>query len=449
MKKQKHTADNTSTSEFVNTADRDLEQEAKDKIIKRQLRFQDLLISISTTYINSDLSDIDGLIKTSLKQIGEFVECDRSYIFSYDLDANTTSNTYEWCAEGIDPEIDNLQNVPVEYIPQWLDAHNKGEAFYVEDVSLLPKDGEHGLRAILEPQGIKSLIAIPKIKNNKPIGFIGFDAVKTLNKYTENEKEILFVYANMLVNVIQRKEHEEQIAAQERKKEELLKDLSRQNEQLNEYAHVVSHDLKAPLTNIHTLISWFVDDRKADLKETDLKNLDLVLFNVEKMDFLIKGILDYSTVDRLESEDSNINFNTMLQEVLQTLLVPNNITITIQDNLPSLYGNTWRFKQVFQNLIQNAIKYSNKEKGQIDVGFTEKKDHFEFYVKDNGIGINPNYFDRIFKVFTKLESTSSSSGIGLSIVKKIITYYKGAIWLESEEGIGTTFYFTFLKRDVS
>ncbi|WP_339624238.1 ATP-binding protein [uncultured Winogradskyella sp.] len=449
MKKQKHTGDNTSTSEFVNTADRDLEQEAKDKIIKRQLRFQDLLISISTTYINSDLSDIDGLIKTSLKQIGEFVECDRSYIFSYDLDANTTSNTYEWCAEGIEAEIDNLQNVPVEYIPQWLDAHNKGEAFYVEDVSLLPKDGEHGLRAILEPQGIKSLIAIPKIKNNKPIGFIGFDAVKTLNKYTENEKEILFVYANMLVNVIQRKEHEEQIAAQEKKKEELLIDLSRQNEQLNEYAHVVSHDLKAPLTNIHTLISWFVDDRKSDLKETDLKNLDLVLFNVEKMDFLIKGILDYSTIDRLESEDSNINFNTMLQEVLQTLLVPNNITITIQDSLPSLYGNTWRFKQVFQNLIQNAIKYSNKEKGQIDVGFTDKNDHFEFYVKDNGIGINPNYFDRIFKVFTKLESTSSSSGIGLSIVKKIITYYKGAIWLESEEGIGTTFYFTFLKRDVS
>lgn len=449
MKKQQNTILNTSNAEFTNKNGIDLEQEAKDNIIKRQLRFQDLLISISTTYINSDLSDIDVLIKTSLKQIGEFVESDRSYIFSYDFETNTTSNTYEWCADGIEPEIHNLQNIPIDYIPQWLDAHKKGEAFYVEDVSLLPKDGEHGLRAILEPQGIKSLIAIPKIKNNELIGFIGFDAVKTVNKYTENEKDILFVYANMLVNVIQRKEHEEQILAQEKKKEELLIDLSRQNEQLNEYAHVVSHDLKAPLTNIHTLISWFLDDRKADLKENDLKHLDLVLFNVEKMDFLIKGILDYSTIDRLESEDSEINFNTMLKEVLQTILVPNNITINVQDNLPNIYGNAWRFKQVFQNLIQNAVKYSDKEKGQIDVGFIDKKDHFEFYVKDNGIGINPNYFERIFKVFTKLESTSSSSGIGLSIVKKIVNYYNGNIWLESKEGIGTTFYFTFLKRKSS
>ena len=446
MKKQQNTSENTSTSNFVNDQNIALEQEEKDKIIKRQLRFQDLLISISTTYINSDLSDIDALIRSSLKQIGEFVECDRSYIFSYDFNVNTTSNTYEWCAEGIEPEMHNLQNIPVDYIPQWLDAHKKGEAFYVEDVSLLPKDGDQGLRAILEPQGIKSLIAIPKIKNNKPIGFIGFDAVKTLNKYTENEKEILFVYANMLVNVIQRKEHEEQIVAQEKKKEELLIDLSRQNEQLNEYAHVVSHDLKAPLTNIHTLISWFMDDRKDDLEQNDLKHLNLVLFNVEKMDYLIKGILDYSTVDRLEAEDSLINFNTMLQEVLQTLLIPNHITITIQKNLPSIYGNAWRFKQVFQNLIQNAVKYSADKNGHIDVGFTDKKDHFEFFVKDNGIGIKSDYFDRIFKVFTKLESTSSSSGIGLSIVKKIINYYNGSIWLESEEGVGTTFYFTFLKQ---
>jgi signal transduction histidine kinase len=188
-----------------------------------------------------------------------------------------------------------------------------------------------------------------------------------------------------------------------------------------------------------------MDDHKEALGDDNIKPLNLALFNVEKMDNLVKGILDYSTVNRIESEDSFIDFNSMLDEVLQTLLVPNNVTINIQDDLPSLYGNTWRFKQIFQNLIQNAIKYSDKDKGLIEVGCKETTDHFEFFVKDNGIGIKSNYFDRIFKVFTKLESTSSSSGIGLSIVKKIITYYEGAIWLESEEGIGTTFYFTLLK----
>ncbi|WP_299779719.1 ATP-binding protein [uncultured Formosa sp.] len=420
-------------------------QAEKDRIIERQLRFQDLLISISTTYINSDLSDIDLLIQDSLKQIGEFVESDRSYIFSYDLVNNTSSNTYEWCAEGIEPAIDNLQNIPIDYIPQWVKAHKKGEAFLIENVSLLPEDGEFGLRAILEPQGIKSLITIPKIKNNTLIGFIGFDSVKKINVYNENEKDILFVYANMLVNVIQRKEHEEQIKAQEAKKEELLKNLSLQNEELNEYAHVVSHDLKAPLINIHTLVGWFMDDHKDVLDEAALSSLKHVLFNVEKMDFLIKGILDYSTIDKLKSEHSLIDLNTITTEVLQTLFVPKHITITIQEELPSVYGNGWRYKQVFQNLIQNAIKYCDKAEGTIDVGFTEKADCYEFFVTDNGMGIHPNYFEKVFKVFTKLESTGSSSGVGLSIVKKIITNYKGRIWLDSKEGTGTTFYFTLLK----
>tara|TARA_R110002153_G_scaffold81278_3_gene206097 strand:- start:4973 stop:6277 length:1305 start_codon:yes stop_codon:yes gene_type:complete len=422
------------------------EQVEKDKIIERQLRFQDLLISISTKYINADLSNIDALVKKSLKQIGAFVEADRSYIFSYDFVNNTTSNTYEWCAEGIDPEIDNLQNIPIDYITHWLDAHKKGEAFYVEDVSLLPEDGEFGLRAIIEPQGIKSLITIPKIKNNELIGFIGFDSVKKINKYSDNEKNILFVFANMLVNVIQRKEHEELIKEQEQKKEELLKNLSVQNEELNEYAHAVSHDLKAPLVNIYTLIDWFIDDNKESLDENFSNLLKEILFDVEKMDFLIKGILDYSTIDKLESEDRLVDFNLVVDEVLQIVSIPDHIKFTVQKNLPSLYGNAWRFKQVFLNLIENAIKYSDKEEGIIEVGVTDKNKYFEFFVKDNGIGIHPDYFDQIFKVFTKLESTSSSSGIGLSIVKKIIKFYKGSIWIESEEGKGTTFYFTILKQ---
>lgn len=432
------------------SADKEVNKEAvmhqleKDAIIERQLRFQDLLISISTTYINSDLSDINALIKKSLKQIGKFVGADRSYIFSYDFVNKVCSNTYEWCANKIEPEIDNLQNIPTDFITYWVDAHKKGEAFYVEDVSLLPEDGEFGLRAILEPQGIKSLITIPKIKNKELIGFIGFDSVHKINKYQDKEKEILFVFANMLVNVIQRKENEEQIQAQEKKKEELLKNLSLQNEALSEYAQLVSHDLKAPLINIHTLIRWFIDDHSSDLlDENAMKPLHQVMFNVEKMDFLIKGILDYSTIDTLVAEDTSVDLNIVLNEIVQTLLIPAHITVSIQKNLLTLQGNVWKFKQVFQNLIQNAIVYNDKEKGLIEVGCTAKG---EFFVKDNGMGIKSDYFKRIFKVFTKLESTSLSSGIGLSIVKKIVNFYDGTIWLESEVGVGSTFYFTFNRK---
>ncbi|MFD1615891.1 GAF domain-containing sensor histidine kinase [Gelatiniphilus marinus] len=418
----------------------------KATIIERQMRFQELLIQISTTYINSDLSDIDHLINTSLKQIGQFVGADRSYIFSYNFNNNTTSNSYEWCANGIKPEIHNLQDVPLSHIPQWLDAHKKNEPFYVENVSLLPRDGEFGLRAILEPQGVKSLITIPKINNNELIGFIGFDSVKKLNTYTNNEKEILFVYANMLVNVIKRKENEEHIQEQERKKEELLLDLSEKNKQLNEYAHAVSHDLKAPLTNVHTLVSWFLDENKEQLSPKVLDNFKMVLSNVEKMDLLIKGILDYSTIDRLESQEIKVNLNQLVNEVIKTIFVPDHITINIQNTLPNLIGNNWRFRQVFQNLITNAINYNNKPKGVINIGCTNKDNHYKFYVQDNGAGIKAEYFERIFKAFNKLHNTGSNSGIGLSIVKKIISHYKGEIWVESEVGKGSTFYFTLLKK---
>ena len=425
---------------------KDISQEEKDKIIDYQLRFQDVLISISTKYINSDLSNIDELIENSLKTIGEFVEADRSYIFSYNFTNNTTSNTYEWCANGIGAEIENLQNIPLDYITQWLEAHRKGEAFYVEDVSLLPDDGELGLRAILEPQGIQSLIAIPKIKNGELIGFIGFDSVRQLHKYSENEKNILFVFANMLVNVIQRKEQEELIKQQKEKKEELLKYLSNQNEQLNDYAQMVSHDLKAPLINIHTLVTWFLDDHKEIINQKALTTLHEVLFNVEKMDFLIKGILEYSIVNKLESNDKQIDLNELVNAVIKLILVPENFTIKVQENLPKLFGNTWRFNQIFQNLIQNAVKYNDKEQGIIEVGFFDEQSHFKFFVKDNGKGIGAKYFEKIFKVFTKLENIDTSSGIGLSIVKKIVDFYNGEVWLESEKKIGTTFYFTIPKN---
>jgi signal transduction histidine kinase len=419
----------------------------KDDIIKQQLLLQNVLISISTKYINADLSNIDNLVTKSLKQIGESVSADRSYIFSYDFTANTTSNTYEWCAEGIAPEINNLQNIPLDdFVPEWIIAHKNGEAYIADDVSLLPQGGEFGLRAILQAQGIKSIITIPKIKNNELIGFVGFDYVKKNHQFSENEKNILFVFANMLVNIIQRKENEEFIKAQEQKKEELLNYLSIQNEELNDYAQAVSHDLKAPLINIHTLVNWFKVDHKDSLEDSAITSLNQILFNVEKMDLLIKGILDYSMIDKLESKERSVNINRVVSEVIKTMVIPEKVDITVQQNLPILYGNAHKFRQVFQNLIQNAVNYNDKEKGIIEVGFTEKNDHFEFFVKDNGIGIHPDYFQKIFKVFTKLESTSSSSGIGLSIVKKIIRSYKGAVWLESKEDVGTTFYFTILKE---
>jgi signal transduction histidine kinase len=423
-----------------------LERLEKDKIIAQQIQLQDLLIQISTKYINADLSDINGMINQSLKQMGEFVEADRSYIFDYDFVKSTTSNTHEWCAEGIEPEIHNLKETPIEYIPQWVEAHKKNEAFYIQDLSKLPDDGEFGLKAILEPQGIKSLIAIPLIKADELIGFVGFDAVKKLHEYSDSEKNILFVFANMLVNVIQRKENEERIKVQEEKKEILLQNLEKQNKELSDYAHAVSHDLKAPLRNINALINWIKEDNLDKFDDQTVASFDMMFQNLEKMDHLIITILDYSSIDKIDTVSTNFNLNEAVNDCLNKLEIPSNFKIIVSDALPNVHGNKQRMTQVFQNLVQNAIDYNESDTPLIEIDCVENEAFYTIHVKDNGIGIKKEYTDKIFDSFMKLHNNFISAGLGLSIAKRIIESKGGKIWVESEENKGSTFYFTIPKN---
>jgi len=261
---------------------------------------------------------------------------------------------------------------------------------------------------------------------------MNLDAVKLSEEKDFNPVEYLKKQALEIVSI-------------NKQREELLHSLELQNQELNEYAHVVSHDLKAPLRNIDTLVNWIIEDSKEHIDENCLSSLNLILFNVEKMDLLIKGILDYSTIGKVEAEDRIVDFNYIIDEVRRIIHIPENTQVNIVSDLPKVFGNSAKFKQLFQNLIQNAINYNDKEKGLIEVGCTERENEYEFFVKDNGKGIAKAYHDKIFKIFTKLESDNNSSGIGLSIVKKIIDFYSGKIWLQSQEKVGTTFYFTIPK----
>lgn len=253
------------------------------------------------------------------------------------------------------------------------------------------------------------------------------------------EAEIIKFFA-IQENITEKKELEVQ-------KEFLVESLAKSNKELEDYASVVSHDLKAPLRNIDAQINWFKEDNKSILDENNLKNLDLILANVEKMDLLIKGILDYSSIDKVEFNDRIVDLNVLIDEIIRSINAPRHIDININSQLPKVYGNYFRFQQLFQNLIMNAINYNDKETGIITIDFVEKENEFEFSITDNGIGISEKYQKKVFDIFTKLNSNSRSTGIGLSIVKKIIDLYGGKISIKSQEKIGTTFYFTLPNQN--
>lgn len=226
----------------------------------------------------------------------------------------------------------------------------------------------------------------------------------------------------------------------------LLNKLEESNQDLNNYAHVVSHDLKSPIRNIETLVSWL----ESELPESSDKNsrnyIDLIHQNILKMEKLINSILDYSVISNKEYYVSSINSNNLISDIIKTNYIPDHFQIKAPKNLPIIFGDQYRLHQLFQNLLTNAVKYNNKPKGLIEIGYRELKDFHKFSVKDNGIGIKKDYHEKIFETFQKLENSQDSAGIGLSIVRKIVRSYKGTVWLESELGKGTTFFFTLSKE---
>ncbi|MFB9052770.1 ATP-binding protein [Formosa undariae] len=231
-----------------------------------------------------------------------------------------------------------------------------------------------------------------------------------------------------------------------KEREELFSELAYQNQELSDYAHMVSHDLKSPLRSIDALTAWLKEDYEAVVDTKGKENLDLIRNNVEKMDLLINGILEYSTISKNKVEFYRVDVDKLYYDILDIIEIPEHISIQKKQRLPVVKGDKYRLQQLFQNLITNAITYNDKEKGRIEVGFEDKDKYWQFYIQDNGKGIDKIYFEKIFETFKKLENTPTSTGIGLSIVKKIVLLFEGEIWLESTVGKGTTFYFTLKKE---
>jgi len=230
-------------------------------------------------------------------------------------------------------------------------------------------------------------------------------------------------------------------------KEQLLKDLESSNEGLQEYAHIVSHDLKSPLRSISALASWLEEDFGDKLGPAGLSQLNLMQDKIASMDQLITGILRYSSIGSEKARFEICPTLKLVQQLKATIYWPEQIALRFNGTMPSIKADKTQLQQLFQNLLSNAISHMDKPKGQIEIGYNDLGDLHEFSVKDNGIGIPKAYQEKIFEIFETLESGKGSSGIGLSIVKKIVQLHGGTIWVKSEYGAGATFYFT-IKKDI-
>jgi two-component system, LuxR family, sensor kinase FixL len=238
----------------------------------------------------------------------------------------------------------------------------------------------------------------------------------------------------------------------QRRQDDLVRQMETANRELTEFAYVVSHDLRAPLRGIKTLAGWIASDSAERLDKEGQEQLSLLLSRVSRMEDLINGILQYSRAGRPTEEDQGlVDLAEVVPSIIDMLAAPSHIAVTVESELPRIHADRTRISQVFQNLISNAVKFMDKPQGQIRIGCTPEDGFWRFHVADNGPGIEAKYFDKIFKLFQTLapRDESESSGVGLAVVKKIVTFYGGNVWVESRVGEGSTFFFTLSKARVS
>jgi len=254
-----------------------------------------------------------------------------------------------------------------------------------------------------------------------------------------NERGDITRYFAIEEDITERKELEQQ-------KEELVASLEKSNKELEDYAQIVSHDLKSPLRSINSLIAWIKEENEGGLSEQTALYFSMIENKLEKMDSLIQGVLTYSRIDKADVNKERINLHEIVRNIISIIHIPDNITVQVDGTLPTILADRYRMHQLFQNLIGNAVNYIDKPQGLVNIGFSETPAHYTFYVKDNGPGIAPENHEKIFKIFQSLIKNERSTGLGLSIVKKIADNYKGRVWLESELKKGTTFFIQLPKN---
>jgi PAS domain S-box-containing protein len=402
---------------------------------------QKMLVDISTSYINIPLSEVDDGINESLRKIGSFVDADRAYIFEYYNNISFAKNTYEWSAEGIDPMIGNLQNIPVSEMQEWTNSHKAGEMIFIPKVS---EYHDEQARKVLEAQGIKSLLTIPMFDNEKLIGFVGFDFVKNHHEFTDQEVTLLILFSSIIVNIETRRKFESDLISAKLSAESA-------NQAKSAFLANMSHEIRTPMN----AIIGFSEIVSSRIKDDKLKNyLKSIQSGGKTLLNLINDILDLSKIEaeKFDLSSDEVHVRNLFSEIesygiLEADKKGIGFGVAVSEYTPVFVSlDEMRLKQVILNLLSNALKFTDQGEITISVDVTMQTEHtceLIIQVKDSGIGIPKNKLKDIFQSFTQVDESITKkyggTGLGLSISLGIINEMGGSIRVDSQVNVGSTF----------
>ena len=418
---------------------------AKEKL-KRQNQRLLVLREIDSAILAAD--SVERIVNAALLHIRTLTDCDRAVIALVNRPTEEVV-VYSANTEG-ETIIPTGARFPLQVVQDLFEDLAKNRPVILKDVQTMPNLPPFFQK--LTREGLRSFCILPMIAHGNQIGVFNL-ASSTANFFDEervgfgrevaNQVTIAILQNDLLAEL---RASNQELEARAREREELIAELTSKNAELERFTYTVSHDLKTPLVTMKGFLGYLEQDLRAGKFDRLTGDTTRISSAVDKMTQLLQDVLELSRVGRFVNPAAAIPFGEVVAEALELVdgrLAEYQAKVIVQPDLPHVHGDRQRLVEVVQNLLDNAAKYMGSQtQPQIEVGYAGQDDgNFLFYVKDNGMGIAPEHYERIFGLFNKLDAQSDGTGVGLALVKRIIEFHGGKIWVESVVEQGTTFYF--------
>ncbi len=416
-----------------------------ERKMQDQAHLQELISGMALQYINLPTSELQDSIYDSLAELANFANADRAFIFEYYWDRGICVNTSEWCAPGISAQKENLQRLSLSEMQDWVIRHKAGETVIVADIDQL--DVNDSVRKLLTPQSIRSVLALPIMRGEDCLGFVGFDFVRVPHSYFDTELTVLRLFAQLLVNIRNRSELEEHLILEKERAEAA-------NQAKSEFLANMSHEIRTPLNGVIGFSELMLNTSLSRSQQQYVQNIVNSSYSLLG---IINDILDFSKIEagKLELDPVRTDLIKLAEQAMDIIKVRTaNKDIELLLNIPMdlpryVIVDPLRLNQILINLLSNAGKFTVKGEIELKISYTmrgEDQAEIRFSVRDTGIGIDQIHIRRLFQAFSQLDSSTTrnygGTGLGLVISNDLAKLMGSKIELYSTVNKGSEFFFT-------